>query len=78
MAFYYCLLPLPFAPLSRTISLTARRGVLGDMPQEIAGRLRRLVQGSIVAPALARYPWMEGSLRTEPALDVIAPVAAGR
>jgi DNA-binding transcriptional LysR family regulator len=30
-------LPLPFAPLSRTISLTARRGVLGDMPEGWCG-----------------------------------------
>jgi DNA-binding transcriptional LysR family regulator len=37
-------IPLPFAPLSRTISLTARREVLQDMPARVAGRLRPLLR----------------------------------
>ncbi|MFC2966745.1 LysR family transcriptional regulator [Acidimangrovimonas pyrenivorans] len=56
-------LPLPFAPLSRRISLTARAGVLRDMPGQVAGRLRPLLQELVVAPAVARMPWLEGALR---------------
>ena len=56
-------LPLPFAPLSRRISLNARAGVLRDMPGQVAGRLRPLLQELVVAPAVARMPWLEGALR---------------
>ena len=56
-------LPLPFAPLSRTISLTARRGVLGDMPGDIAARIRPLLQELIVRPALSQLPWLDNGLR---------------
>lgn len=56
-------LPLPFAPLERTISLNARAGVLRDMPSRVAGRLRPLLQELIVRPAVARMPWLEGELR---------------
>lgn len=54
---------LPFAPLSRTISLTARAGVLGEMPEQIAARLRGILGEMIVEPAIARLPWLEGQLR---------------
>jgi DNA-binding transcriptional LysR family regulator len=56
-------LPLPFAPLSRTISLTARRDVLLDMPTRVAERLKPLLAELIVAPARARMPWLGDSLR---------------
>lgn len=56
-------LPLPFAPLSRTISLNARRGVLRGMPEQVAGRLRPLLQELIVMPAVARMPWIANDLR---------------
>jgi DNA-binding transcriptional LysR family regulator len=56
-------LPLPFAPLSRRISLNARAGVLRDMPARVAGRLRPLLEELVVAPAVARMPWLEGELR---------------
>lgn len=56
-------LPLPFAPLSRTISLNARRSVLKGMPEQVATRLRPLLQELIVAPAVCRMPWIEGELR---------------
>ncbi|MGB8622495.1 MAG: substrate-binding domain-containing protein, partial [Paracoccaceae bacterium] len=56
------LVPLPFAPLSRSISLTARKGVLQDMPARVTDRLRPLLQEMIVAPAVARLPWLEGHL----------------
>ena len=55
--------PLPFAPLERTMSLSARAGVLRDMPAQIAERLRGLIQAQIVSPALAEWPWMTGALR---------------
>lgn len=55
-------LPLPFAPLSRTISLAARRDVLGDVPEVIATRLRTLIQDRIVAPSVGHLPWLEGQL----------------
>lgn len=56
------LLPLPFAPLSRTISLNARKGVLQDMPSRVAARLRPLIDELIVTPATARLPWLKDSL----------------
>lgn len=55
--------PLPMAPLSRTLALSARAGVLQAMPGQIAGRLRPLVEESVVAPALADWPWLAGAMR---------------
>ena len=55
--------PLPFAPLERTLSLSARAGVLRDMPGQIAARLRGLMQAQIVGPALVEWPWLQGALR---------------
>lgn len=57
------LLPLPFAPLSRRICLTARSGPLRDMPGRLADRLKGLLDEIIVTPATARMPWLEGQLR---------------
>lgn len=56
-------LPLPFAPMSRRISLGARRGVLRDMPAEVAARLRTLLQEMVVTPTLRRLPWLEGEMK---------------
>ncbi len=61
------MLPLPLAPLSRTISLVARRGVLGAMPEQVAARLRAILAAQILGPALALCPWLAGDLQ------VIAP-----
>ena len=58
-------LPLPFAPLSRTISLMAREGALGGLPADIAARLRPLLAEMIVRPAVAELPWLEGALRLD-------------
>jgi DNA-binding transcriptional LysR family regulator len=55
--------PLPFGRLERTISLSARAGVLRDMPARVAARLRPLVAAQIVEPAVSRYPWLAGDLR---------------
>ncbi len=37
-------LELPFAPLSRTISLIARKGIMQDMPEQVAGELKPIVR----------------------------------
>lgn len=57
------ILPLPFAPLSRTISLNARADVLAGMPARIAARLKPLIEELVVAPAIARAPWLQGDLK---------------
>ncbi|MEO0653248.1 MAG: LysR family transcriptional regulator [Pseudomonadota bacterium] len=54
---------LPMAPMARTISLIARRGVLHDMPEQVADRLRPLLTDLIVGPAKARMPWLGDGLR---------------
>lgn len=56
------LVPLPFAPLTRRISLTARRGVLGDMPSEVAVKLRKILQDLVVEPALEQAPWLKDQM----------------
>ncbi|WP_456389811.1 LysR family transcriptional regulator [Profundibacter sp.] len=57
------LIELPFDPLTRSISLIARRDVLQDMPQDIAVRLRLLLQEIIVDPAIKALPWIAKNLR---------------
>jgi DNA-binding transcriptional LysR family regulator len=56
-------MPLPFGPLERTISLSARAGVLRDMPAQMAVRLRGLLTAQVVDPCMARMPWLHGTLR---------------
>lgn len=51
-------LPLPFAPLSRTITLTARKGIFHDMPARVAAELKPLLQAGVIDPAVAAYPFM--------------------
>src|SRR6056297_1492094 len=53
-------LELPFEPISRTISLTARKDILGEMPAQVAATLRPILQERIVGPAIAAYPFLEG------------------
>ena len=55
-------LPLPVAPLSRRIQLTARAGVFQDMPGRVADTLRGLLAEMIVTPAIERIPWLEADL----------------
>lgn len=55
--------PLPFAPLERSLSLSARAGVLREIPGQVATRLRGLVDEQVLKPALRDWPWMAGSLR---------------
>ncbi len=54
--------PLPFAPFARQLSLSARAGVLRDIPERLAARLRGLIAAEVVAPLVAAWPWLEGSL----------------
>ena len=55
--------PLPFAPLERTLSLSARAGVLRDMPAQVAARLRALIEARVVKPSVAQWPWLGETLR---------------
>ena len=55
--------PLPLPPFSRTISLTARRDMLQDLPHRVAQQLRPLLRTLIVEPTTARMPWLGDSLR---------------
>ena len=57
------MIELPFDPLTRSISLTARRDVLQDMPQDVAARLRLLLQEMIVDPATKALPWIAKDLK---------------
>jgi DNA-binding transcriptional LysR family regulator len=55
--------PLPFAPLARTLSLSARAGILRDVPTQIAARLKPLIAEQVIAPALADCAWLSPALR---------------
>ncbi len=55
--------PLPIAPLYRRITLSARRGVLGDIPASVAARMKAMLDELVVAPGIARCPFLEGELR---------------
>nr|WP_319247082.1 LysR family transcriptional regulator [uncultured Celeribacter sp.] len=55
-------IPLPTAPLARRISLTVRRDGVPEMASEIVGHLRPLLQTHVVAPLVARTPWLDGHL----------------
>jgi len=50
-------LELPLAPLSRTISVIARKGILQDMPATIAARLKPILQETVVDPAIRQHPF---------------------
>lgn len=55
-------LKLPIAPLTRTISVIARKGLLQDMPATLAANLRPILQDTIVAPAIRQYPFLASDL----------------
>ncbi len=54
---------MPFASLERRISLSARAGVLRDMPKQVAANLRDLLQACVVGPSIAAMPWLNGAFR---------------
>ncbi|NOD46916.1 MULTISPECIES: LysR family transcriptional regulator [unclassified Ruegeria] len=55
--------PAPFGDFSRTISLLARTDWSDQVPQEVAGMTRRLMQNQIIEPALNKLPWLNGQLK---------------
>jgi DNA-binding transcriptional LysR family regulator len=55
--------PLPFAPLSRTLALSARAGILREVPAQIAARMRPLIAEKVIGPALTDCPWLAPALR---------------
>jgi DNA-binding transcriptional LysR family regulator len=55
--------PLPFPALTRTLSLSARAGILHGIPAQIATRLKPLIAEVVIAPALAQTPWLAPALR---------------
>ena len=55
--------PLRLPALSRTLSLSARAGILHEVPAQIAQRLKPLIAEVVVAPALAETPWLAPDLR---------------
>lgn len=56
------ILPLPFKELSRSISLIARKGVLDNVPYDIAQQIRPIVDEMLVTPCIEKFPWMKGKL----------------
>lgn len=54
--------PLPFAPMSRRISVSVRKDGMEEMAGDIAARLRPLIDAQVVAPAVAASPWLVGQL----------------
>ena len=56
-------LPLPFPPLDRTLSLSARAGVLREVPGQISQRLKGLIQAEVIAPMRESLPFLGDSLR---------------
>ncbi|MFN3281606.1 MAG: LysR family transcriptional regulator substrate-binding protein, partial [Tabrizicola sp.] len=55
--------PLPLPALSRTLSLSARAGILHGIPAQIAQRLKPLIAEVVITPALAATPWLAPALR---------------
>ncbi|MFM7446024.1 MAG: LysR family transcriptional regulator, partial [Tabrizicola sp.] len=55
--------PLPLPALSRTLSLSARAGILQGVPTQIAQRLKPLIAEVVITPALTAAPWLAPALR---------------
>jgi DNA-binding transcriptional LysR family regulator len=53
------IVPLPLAPFTRRIMLTARR----DVPMDVADRLRARLTALIVDPTRERLPWLADLMR---------------
>lgn len=54
--------PLPFEPFGRSLSLSARAGVLQEIPGQIATRLRSRISAEVVDPLRKAWPWMGDAL----------------
>jgi DNA-binding transcriptional LysR family regulator len=55
--------PLPLPALTRTLSLSARAGILHGVPAQIAQHLKPLIAEVVIAPALKATPWLAPALR---------------
>lgn len=55
--------PLPLAPMERRLNLSARKGVLGDIPARISQHLRELIVKGVIDPAYSTLPWLQPGLR---------------
>lgn len=55
-------LELPMEPLTRTISVIARKGMLQDMPTTLADKLKPILRETIVRPAINRHSFLQGAL----------------
>ena len=55
--------PLPLPALGRTLSLSARAGILHGIPAQIARRLKPLIAEVVITPALTTTPWLAPALR---------------
>jgi len=55
--------PLPFAPMSRRISVFVRKDGMEDMADDIAARLRPLIETQLVQPAVAANSWLSGHFK---------------
>jgi len=59
-------MPLPFSPFQRQISLFARRDAMDRMAGDIAARLRPLLQALVVDPCVRDMPWIRPTLQVQP------------
>jgi DNA-binding transcriptional LysR family regulator len=57
------LMPLPFDPMSRTISLNARKDAMVKMPKEVANTVRPIIQEQVIIPMVKQVPWLRDSFR---------------
>jgi DNA-binding transcriptional LysR family regulator len=55
--------PLPLPALGRTLSLSARAGILHGVPGQITARLKPLIAEVVIAPALSATAWLAPALR---------------
>lgn len=55
--------PLPLPALARTLSLSARAGILQDIPTQITQRVKPLIAEVVIAPAVKATPWLAPTLR---------------
>ena len=61
--------PLPIPPFSRRISLFASAEWNHEVPSDIAGTMRRLIQTHMIAPALSNHPFLTGQLTIHETAD---------
>ena len=55
--------PAPFGTASRRISLFTRSDWSDQVPREVAGMTRHLMQSQMIDPCLTRLPWLSGQFR---------------